>query len=534
MAKRFVKISLATKFRTLFGAAVLGIIVAALAVPWYFMELLADHSAQEPALVVNRMRRDEWVAMHSTRSNSPSVVERLYSSEGPLEGRAGPRVIRLSQPADDSLIENAAAAFRANSAQEIVILDDVDAQGRAIYRCFSPMRLDASCMGMQCHGPAAENMALRQEIGDLVGLIDVSQPRRITDQQLVLLTRLAFACGGVLAALLAFFLFSSITNRLVLKPVGKLNSMADKVAMGDLEVRGDLRTDDELQRLSESFDGMLDSISQKQTKLQAANRALDLKLNELGEINVALYEANRIKSEFLANISHELRTPLNSIIGFADLLVDTDDQRIGRYGHNISSSAKHLLAMINDLLDLAKIEAGRMQVRVDAVSVTGTCQTLMDLTKPLADQKQLVAESDLDEETPIIQTDGGKLQQILYNLLSNAIKFTPAGGTVTVSAYPNPGLDGRTESVTITVSDTGPGISNANQARIFDKFFQADQPHIKETQGTGLGLAIAKELTALLAGDLTLVSKPGHGASFSLTLPIDLVVSEDDVSRASG
>ncbi|GAH57331.1 unnamed protein product, partial [marine sediment metagenome] len=277
--------------------------------------------------------------------------------------------------------------------------------------------------------------------------------------------------------------------------IRQLGDMVDKVALGDMSIRSDLRTDDELQHLGESFNDMLAAISKQHGKLQSANRALDLKLNELAEANVSLFEANRIKTEFLANISHELRTPLNSIIGFADLLADADDERVQRYSHNISSSAKHLMDMINDLLGLAKIEAGKALVRFDHVSVTDTCRTLVALTRPMADKKQLTVRAELGDDVPIINTDGGKLQQILYNLLSNAIKFTPAGGEVTVSAGVKANGDGETlERVWVTVADTGPGISEADQRHIFDKFYQADRTLTKESQGAGLGLAIAKEL----------------------------------------
>ena len=156
------------------------------------------------------------------------------------------------------------------------------------------------------------------------------------------------------------------------------------------------------------------------------------------------------------------------------------------------------------------------------VRVVVACVALLALMAPLADKKNLDLRAELDGDLPIVVTDGGKLQQILYNLLSNAIKFTPAGGQVTVAtaveATSRKGQE--TEEVCVAVSDTGPGISEADQVHIFEQFYQADRTLTKESYGTGLGLAIAKELTGLLGGRLTLKSSPGHGATFTVHLPV--------------
>jgi signal transduction histidine kinase len=288
-----------------------------------------------------------------------------------------------------------------------------------------------------------------------------------------------------------------------------------------MAVRSEIQTGDELQRLGESFNDMLEAITDQTDKLRRANRALDLKLSELAQANVSLFQANQVKTDFLTNVSHELRTPLNSIIGFADLIREQDADRIGRWAQNISVAAKNLLAMINDLLDLAKIEAGRATVHLDKVALSDTCQTLLDLMKPQADQKQIDLVGQIDPSLPILETDGGKIQQILYNLLSNAIKFTPVGGEVKLSAEMVTGRAGSPGQVEIAVADTGPGIPEADQQRIFDKFYQMDKPLTKQSAGTGLGLAISKELSQLLGGRLTVKSTPGQGATFRFILPVD-------------
>jgi signal transduction histidine kinase len=530
MAKRFIRVSLATKFRLLLSAAVLGVIVAALAVPWYFTELLAEQGLQGPAAELARLRQNEWVRYHHDKDNrhlatdKGSFVKAMYTAGPEAEGAAGPYFIRIGADMKpdrelDSAAGEALKAFFKSPDLPVSVIRTEDEEGNVSYRCFRPVRVDTTCM--DCHKQSNRPTA-KFEPRQLVGLIDVKMPGAAAAGPLVFWTRVAFAIGGALAVVLAFVMLTVITQRLVLSPVRKLRDMADRVAEGDLAVRSDLKTGDELERLGESCNQMLEAITDQTNKLRAANEALDLKLNELAEANVTLFQANKVKSEFLTNISHELRTPLNSIIGFADLLCDTQDPRVRRWGQNISGAAKNLLNMINDLLDLAKIEAGRAEVQLAKVSVTDTCQTLVALIKPLADKKQLELRAEIDSDLPVIVTDGGKLQQILYNLLSNAVKFTPPGGKVTLSGQTQRRQRrGRAnEEIVVSVADTGPGVSEADQQRIFEKFYQTDRTLTRESTGTGLGLAIAKELASLLQGRLTLKSSAGHGATFSLHLPV--------------
>ena len=523
MAKQFVKISLASKLRILFALAVMGIIAAALGVPWYFMELLGEQGVQSPATEVTRLRLNEWLRKHPVDLDHDSEVAMLYTQGDRTDDRAGPLFIKLSveltpSSALDSSGREALKAFVANPRQKLALIKTEDERGRNVYRCFRGVRVETACQS--CHGPSAPP-PLQFQPGQLVGMIDVTMPSADTSGPLIWLIRGSFVVGGTLAALLAIIIFAIIIQRLILRPMRHLRYVADKVAEGDLNVRSAVRTGDELERLGESFNEMLSAIHEQHGKLRQANRALDLKLNELAEANVTLYHANQVKTEFLANVSHELRTPLNSIIGFADLLGDWSDERILRYGQNIRTSAKRLLNMINDLLNLAKIEAGRAELHIEKASVTDICQNLLALMQPLADKKQLQLTGELAGDLPIILTDPGKFQQILFNLLSNAIKFTPAGGSVTLSGCINSRqIEPRNgQELVITVADTGPGIAEADQQHIFEKFYQADQTLTKEAEGTGLGLAIAKELTQLLGGRLTLKSSPGSGAEFTVFLP---------------
>jgi len=526
MAKKFVKIPLATKLRLVFSVAVLGIIAAALVVPWYFMELLAEQGVQRPGAELTRLRLNEWLRVHHENPKAPSQIAAEYTAGENLDGRKGPLIIRFSADMTpdrllDSPARSAMKAFLQNAGESLAVIKAEDERGRTVYRCFRAVRATPTCLN--CHGSTAP-IQRQFQLGQFAALIDVTIPASAASGGLVWWTRGAFVAGVALAGLLAFILFSLITERIILRPIRHLRDISDQVTEGNLAVRSTVDSGDELQRLGESFNEMLDALVDQHDKLRTANRALDLKLDELEEVNVTLFQANKVKSEFLANISHELRTPLNSIIGFSDLLETHADERVRRYGTNIGSGAKGLLNIINELLDLAKIEAGKAEVRLDKASVTDLCETLLALIHPLADKKQITLMSDLDPALPLVVTDAGKLQQILYNLLSNAVKFTPAAGQVKLSAHlhavEGAGL-GEARHVALSVVDTGPGISEADQQRIFEKFYQAEASLTKETGGTGLGLAISRELAGLLGGRLTLKSSPGHGATFRLVLPID-------------
>jgi len=356
----------------------------------------------------------------------------------------------------------------------------------------------------------------------LVGLIDVRL--KAPDLSSVLLwTRFMFLLAGLLAGFLAVLVFYIIVQKLILAPVRDLTVLAEDIAGGNLSARADINTGDEFQELGGAFNAMLAELERARIELETINRSLDTRLGELAETNVALYESNRLKSEFLANVSHELRTPLTSIIGFADLLRDTaqsggelDKQRTARFAHNILTSGRMLLDLINDLLDLAKIEADKVELHRTRFSLQDICEALGDFVRPLIEKKSLNFRLDVAEDLPPMESDAGKLRQVLYNLLSNAIKYTPEGGTVSLQATPF----AENRQVCITVADTGPGITPEDQERIFEKFRQLDASVTREHSGSGLGLAISKELSQLLGGSIRVESEPGKGSRFIVTLPI--------------
>jgi signal transduction histidine kinase len=374
---------------------------------------------------------------------------------------------------------------------------------------------------------AAPRLSTPIEDSNLVGIVAVDFPSGVDESQL-LLNRLFILIAGLVAGIIAIIAFGLITNYLILQPVKVLQETAEKVSQGDLNVRSDISTGDEFQQLSETFNAMMANLKQSSDQLRAINNTLDVKLTQLAESNVALYESNRLKSEFLANVSHELRTPLNSILGFADLLNDAvapaDDSKPARYIQNILVSGRNLLELINDLLDLAKIEAGRMEIRSEPLSLPDLFEGLSSILKPLAEQKQLTIVATVAPAVPILHTDPGKLQQVLYNFLANAIKFSPPGERVALHAQ----REG-SEHVQISVTDRGPGVPPGKQQLIFEKFRQADASVTRAHSGTGLGLAISKELTHLMSGRIGLVSHPGEGAIFWIVLPLKIQAAAVDV-----
>jgi signal transduction histidine kinase len=236
----------------------------------------------------------------------------------------------------------------------------------------------------------------------------------------------------------------------------------------------------------------------------------------VGRLYEALETASRHKSEFLANMSHELRTPLNAIIGFSQVL---KEQMFGElnaaqteYVDDVLSSGEHLLNLINDILDLAKVEAGRMELQPTTFALPGLLDNAMSMVRERATRQGVSLTTETDPSVGVIEGDERKVKQILFNLLSNAVKFTPAGGRVTLAAT----ADHR--QVEISVRDTGVGISADDQLRIFEEFTQVGAYRAQE--GTGLGLALTKRLVELHHGRLGVESEPGAGSTFTFWLPL--------------
>jgi two-component system sensor histidine kinase BarA len=529
---RRLRISLAAKCQLLFGAAVVLIIAAALAVPWHRFEELTDQLNGGPAESLAHQTVLEHVAARRAGDLLLDPVWRPTTQ--PVESTASDQATPINEsprlfgietdphtPELTAFERKALIHFKSQPDSGPLTMDYRRGNNWGFRYARAVFVRQPSCQA--CH-------VVAQQASDTkpYGIVVVDMPSRIESNQL-LRNRLFIVTAGFLAGTLAIVVFYLITTRLILQPVRVLQETAEKVSQGDLNIRSDINTGDEFQQLSETFNTMLANLKHGADQLRAINKGLDVKLGQLAETNLALYESNRLKSEFLANVSHELRTPLNSILGFADLLKDSPvaagpDSKSARYINNILQSGKHLLELINDLLDLAKIEAGKMEIRSEPLSLGDLFEGLGNILKPLLEQKNLTLAALVGTDVPIIRTDPGKLQQILYNFLSNAIKFSPADARVELSAQ----RDG-SDHLRISVTDQGPGIDLAKQQIIFEKFRQIDASVTRTHGGSGLGLAISKELTSLLNGSIGVRSTPGEGATFWILVPLHIEAGATDM-----
>jgi signal transduction histidine kinase len=317
------------------------------------------------------------------------------------------------------------------------------------------------------------------------------------------LTRtLAAMLAGIAAALLASYFLA----RRLARPILKLRRGAEKIARGDLDTRIDVRTGDDIEALAGDFNRMAD-------QLQDYTVGLERKVSEK---TAQLEAANRHKSEFLANMSHELRTPLNAVIGFSEALREEMFGKLNpkqlEYVGDIHGSGMHLLSLINDILDIAKVEAGHMELDLrvfDVGAAVGNCCTLV---RERAMRQSLALTV---EVAPGLTwcADERKFKQVLLNLLTNALKFTAAGGKVHVEARVEKGM------LAVAVSDNGVGIAAADQSVIFEQFRQLPGEHGARQEGTGLGLPLSQRMVELHGGTLTVVSAPGAGATFTARYP---------------
>jgi signal transduction histidine kinase len=241
--------------------------------------------------------------------------------------------------------------------------------------------------------------------------------------------------------------------------------------------------------------------------------------NEIQDKSRQLEVANKHKSEFLANMSHELRTPLNAIIGFSEVLIERlfgeMNAKQEDYLKDIHSSGKHLLSLINDILDLSKVEAGRMELELSEFHLPAALQNAMTLVRERAHNHGIKLALKVAPSLGEIRADERKVKQIVLNLLSNAVKFTPDGGRVDVNARMNG------EAVEIAVKDTGVGIAPKDQEAVFEEFRQVGRDYTNKQEGTGLGLALTRRFVELHGGKISLQSKPGKGSTFTFTLPLN-------------
>ncbi|MFM8292841.1 MAG: ATP-binding protein [Planctomycetia bacterium] len=407
------------------------------------------------------------------------------------------------------------------------------------YHYYQPIRAKQNCLvcheyrGGEVGAAAAASGRERLAENDLMAVVKVVMPDKAT-QEAINLNRAILLATAIMTVFLAMLAAYAIVRYVIVKPLEHLRDVSDEIRRGNVQARVEIHTADEFEELGVAFNRMLRGLIDSQEELRKTNAALDGKVDELAQANLNLYEMNRLKGDFLATMSHELRTPLNSIIGFSDVLgsIQSLDEKQRRYVDNIRTSGRMLLEMINDILDLAKIEAGKMEVRPAPFRLEAVVSAQCDMVRPLAERKRIDLSHHVGPGLEAVEQDQAKVQQILANLLSNAVKFTPEGGQVEVLARAEAGDGGPPAEFVLEVLDTGVGIAEEEQQTIFEKFRQGrvfqqgDDAMTREYSGTGLGLSIVRELCRLLGGDVAVESQLGRGSRFVVRLPLRLEAAE--------
>jgi signal transduction histidine kinase len=332
------------------------------------------------------------------------------------------------------------------------------------------------------------NEIVNRAEASMIAKIDETSEAHATSRWVVI----AFGIASIgLALLLGYAISASL-----IVPVRQIDERLGEIASGDFSRSVSVPNRDELGTLAANVNHMNEELMMLYQQLEAANRH---------------------KSEFLAHMSHELRTPLNAIIGFSEMLKEEYfgemNEKQMEYSVDIHSSGKHLLSLINDILDLSKVEAGRMELEVSEFDLPMAIENAMTLIKERAARHGINLEVSVDEKLDCFHGDERKFKQILVNLLTNAVKFTPEGGRISVAAGKNNGV------VEVSVADTGVGIAPDDQERIFEEFRQAKGDVTNKAEGTGLGLTLTRKIIELHGGKIWVESELGKGATFSFTLP---------------
>ncbi|HEY8202752.1 MAG TPA: ATP-binding protein, partial [Actinomycetota bacterium] len=297
----------------------------------------------------------------------------------------------------------------------------------------------------------------------------------------------------------------------------RIAEAARRIADGNLSARAEVAGGDEIGALGAAFNAMAERLQRSHELLE---HRVEERTRDLTRANSELARSVRAKSDFLANISHELRTPLNAILGYSEVLSDQaffgspSPGEVRRQAGAIHQSGRHLLALVNDLLDLAKVEAGRLELHLEDVDFRSMMRDVLTLMEPLARSKGQTLRTRIGTAPAHVRVDDRRLRQILLNLLSNAVKFTPEGGLIAVEVVESGGF------LEFTVADNGIGIATEELPRIFYPFLQEDGSYNRRQEGTGLGLSLTRELVELHGGRIWVESRKGRGSQFSFTIPL--------------
>jgi len=520
---RLTPLSLAEKCRVTFGAAVVLVLALALLLPYVWMSQLT----RKASLDAGRAKAEMLMRRHFQAKDAGETALAELDSTGKILDANDTHLqwVRFTNQEEKQLQQLTKEQKKmVESLKDLTERSDkiqFEKKQDVLYSNYVKIfTANENCIN--CHNP--EGSAGPFKPNESIGALVIQYPAAEINR-MVLLNRLWIIVAGLIAGTGAIVAFYMITQRVILRPIRQLRAIANNVAEGNLDIRSAIKTGDEYEKLANAFNHMLDGLQAAQEKLRKANIQLDAKIAELSERNIELFKANKLKSEFLANISHEFRTPLNAILGFAEILREKPDiltkDKAQRYAENIITGGKRLLNMINDLLDLAKTEAGKMELHIEKTSVPKLCKSVIAAFSALTKKKKIKVKFSGDTNIPMLSTDAGKIEQILYNFMSNAVKFTPPAGRIEIKAsMPDE------KTVRIAVTDSGCGISEADREKIFEKFRQANGTITRKTTGSGLGLAISNELAAMLAGSIGMQSQPGTGSTFWLDIPTTITKEE--------
>lgn len=408
-------------------------------------------------------------------------------------------------------------------------------EGQRVFRYMVPLQMKEECLS--CHGEPIGDIDITghfkegYEVGELGGAISLVMPMEIFLQGIRVDVYRHLSFSLLLIGVIVISMYFLVT-RLVTRSLGELKVATAQVGQGNFDIdlnrikaQGEIKEltlhiQDMANQLKDLYHNLEVKVEKRTLQLELANEDLRIKQEELEAANIKLNEINTYKSEFLAIMSHELRTPLTSIMAFTDLLLQDIPKDFIQERQNlkyIKANSKNLLKLINNILDLAKIEAGRLELNCEYVDMADVLGTIDNVIAPLAKEKGIAWETSLDPEVSLLRADPEKLRRVIENLAGNALKFTPSGGSVEIKVNNDPGG----KWIFIRVIDTGIGIPPEEQDEIFERFTQIDSSDSRKYGGTGLGLALAKELVTLHKGNIWVESEVNKGSTFVVRIPKD-------------
>ncbi|MEQ3363146.1 c-type heme family protein [Raoultibacter massiliensis] len=464
----------------------------------------------------------------------------LFTSQSEYETRFVNFDPRNAADAPDEFEAAALNAFKEEGLAEYYEVTEYE--GEEVFRYLAPMTIEENCL--DCHGEPKGEIDVTGfpkegwSIGDNGGAISIIMPLDVyrENEQSAIVQDVIFF-GGMLAFCLVVVYVA--LGYLVTRPLNKIQAGVEQIQTGNLDVElAYTESSREMNTLTADFNQMAEELSaiygnletqveDRTAQLARANDVLERQRAQLEDANDRLRDENRYKSDFLAIMSHELRTPLTSIIAFAEMLnkeSDPKNEKEAETRREIEANSRALLFMINDILEMSRLDAGRIEMNVETVDLGDIAGLVQSVVQPLAKQNGIEFTCEIDADVPLVEADFEKLRHVLENLAGNAVKFTPEGGSVrlAISYHPECG------EVWLRVADTGIGIAKKDQQRVFERFVQADSSASRKYSGTGLGLALAKEYTEMHNGSISVESVLGKGSVFTVRIPAKRSASDDE------